>query len=287
MGRRRRTEEDGISLFPFLSIIACVIGVLTLLISTMSLAQMGTEEVASLEQYERIQRELEKLLAEIEQLRSEMDEDALLKTETIDKRRLALLAAQQQLERLLSQIVEIRRWMAEIKEDARIAGRKASEADQQGEKVRDELSRLERRAAELNQELDEQQEELAALEKELDQRQQPPEEAQVSILPSGSAVGFEPVFVECASGAAIVHQGDSPPRIRTADLAQDEQFLRLLSIVAASPRQRIVFLIREDGLSTYNTASRLADVHEADHGRLPVVGQGRIDLSYFTNGGRS
>lgn len=285
MGRRRRAEDDGISLFPFLSIIACVIGVLTLLISTMSLAQMGTEDVASLEQYERIQRELEKLLAEIEQLRSEMDEDALQKTETIDQRRLALIAAQQQLERLLNQIVEIRRWMAQMAEEAKIAGRTAAEADQQGEKIRDELSRLERRAAQLGQELKEQQEQLAALEKELDERQQPPEEAQVSILPSGSAVGFEPVFVECAADAVVIHQGDSPPRIRAADLAQDEQFLRLLSIVAASPRQRIVFLIREDGLSTYQRASRLADVHEADHGRLPVVGQGRIDLSYFTNAG--
>jgi hypothetical protein len=287
VGRRRGAEEEGISLFPFLSIIACVIGVLTLLISTMSLAQMGTEDVASLEQYERIQRELEKLLAEIEQLRSEMDDETMRKTETIDQRRRALLAAQQQFERLLNQIVEIRRWMAEIAEEANVAGQRASEAKQQGERIRDELSRLERRVAQLNQELEDQQEPLAALEKELDQRQQPPEEAQVSILPSGSAVGFEPVFVECASGTVVIHQGDSPPRIRTADLAQDEQFLRLLSIVAASPRQRIVFLIREDGLSTYHTASRLADVHEVDHGRLPVVGQGRIDLSYFTNGGRS
>jgi hypothetical protein len=59
MARRRNAEDEGVSLFPFLSIIACVIGVLTLLISTMSLAQMGTEDVASLEQYEKIQRELE------------------------------------------------------------------------------------------------------------------------------------------------------------------------------------------------------------------------------------
>jgi hypothetical protein len=87
---------------------------------------------------------------------------------------------------------------------------------------RSELARLERRAAELAEELNSQKEQLAHLENEWEARQQPPDEAQVSILPSGSAVGFDPVFVECASGSVIIHQGDSPPRIRTADLAQDD-----------------------------------------------------------------
>jgi hypothetical protein len=282
MARRHHAEDEGVSLFPFLSIIACIIGVLTLLISTMSLAQMGTEDVASLEQYEKIQRELEKLLAEIEQLKSELDEDALRQARTIDERRRELLAARQQLERLLERIVEIRQWMAQLAEDRRKASPSVEDASRDGEKVKDELARLERRAAELGEELDSQKEQLAHLEKEWEERQQPPEEAQVSVLPSGSAVGFDPVFVECASGSVIIHQGDSPPGIRTADLAQDEQFLRMLSIAAASPKQRVVFLIREDGLGTYNTASRLADEHQVDHGRLPVVGQGRIDLSYFT-----
>ena len=48
---RRPAEEDGVSLFPFLSVLACVIGTLTLMIMALALGQMDTEEVASAEDY--------------------------------------------------------------------------------------------------------------------------------------------------------------------------------------------------------------------------------------------
>ena len=51
MVRRRRSAEETVSLFPFLSILACVIGVLTLMITAMALGQMeesgpSEEEIA-------------------------------------------------------------------------------------------------------------------------------------------------------------------------------------------------------------------------------------------------
>ena len=45
MGRRRDREDTDVSLFPFLSILACIIGVLTLLISTLALSQMDSDVV--------------------------------------------------------------------------------------------------------------------------------------------------------------------------------------------------------------------------------------------------
>ena len=41
MARRPRTDDDDVSLFPFLSIIACVIGVLTMMIATLALGTDG------------------------------------------------------------------------------------------------------------------------------------------------------------------------------------------------------------------------------------------------------
>jgi len=54
-----------------------------------------------------------------------------------------------------------------------------------------------------------------------------------------------------------------------------------LTEVAASPKKRVIFLIRDNGLGTYRTARSLADQHAAVHGALPVIGQGRLDLSHF------
>ena len=45
MVRRIQIEEDDVSLFPFLSIIAAVIGVLTLMIAAVTLGQMNQNDV--------------------------------------------------------------------------------------------------------------------------------------------------------------------------------------------------------------------------------------------------
>ena len=45
MARFRRTEDDDVSLFPFLSVIAAVIGVLTLMIAAVTLGQMNQDDV--------------------------------------------------------------------------------------------------------------------------------------------------------------------------------------------------------------------------------------------------
>ena len=45
MARRPQVEDDDVSLFPFLSIIAAVIGVLTLMIAAVTLGQMNQDDV--------------------------------------------------------------------------------------------------------------------------------------------------------------------------------------------------------------------------------------------------
>jgi hypothetical protein len=282
MARRRGGEDEGVSLFPFLSIIACVIGVLTLLISTLSLAQMGTEDVASLEQYEKIKQELEELQAEIERLKGQLGEEALQRANAMDERQRALAAARERLDQLLKQIIALRQLLAELEQQTKKTESGAPKDATDATVMRDELATLKSRMEQLEEDLTGQKEQLAQLEKELEKRNKPPEEAEVSVLPSGSGLGFEPLFVECAGGSVVIHQGDQPQRIRAADLGQDEDFLRLLAMVAASEKKSIVFLLRDNGLGTYRTAGGLADMHEARHGKLPVIGQGRLDLSYFT-----
>jgi uncharacterized membrane protein (DUF106 family) len=283
MARRRGEEDEGVSLFPFLSIIACVIGVLTLLISTLSLAQMGSNEnVAELEYFEDLQRDLKELQEEIERLKKQLDEDALRKANEMDEEQRALAAARQRLDQLLKRIIELRKLLEQLQQNAQAARDKAADAAKAGDAMRDELTGLKEQITKLQEDLASHKEQIAQLEKELDERKKPPKESEVSVLPSGSGLGFKPVFAECTGGSVVLHQADKQPRIRAADLAQNEDFLKLLSEVAASPKTTLVFLIRDNGLGTYHTARGLADEHEARNGKLPVIGQGRLDLSYFT-----
>ena len=134
--------------------------------------------------------------------------------------------------------------------------------------------------ASMQGELDSLEEELAQLEKELSERAEA-SQTRTSILPGGSGVNFTPHFVECAAGSIVMHTVDPPKLIRAADMVNDKDFIALLEKVANGVNDSIVFLIRSDGLSTYNAARKLCTDRDIRNGKLPVVGNGRIDLSHF------
>ena len=64
MARRRRKKGVSVSLFPFLSILACVIGTLTLMITALALGQMDTDEMASELRLDYLKRQIAKLQRE-------------------------------------------------------------------------------------------------------------------------------------------------------------------------------------------------------------------------------
>ena len=270
MARRRQQEEDDVSLFPFLSILACIIGVLTLLISTLALAQMDNEVVASLEQLEKAEREVAALQEEIDRLKKQIDQEALKRASEMDERQRELLAAQKRLEELQKRIEELRKQGAQPQKVVEIKVPKVDPASH------------EQAIKQMQQELKGVREKLAQLEKELKDRKRPPDEPEVTVIPGGSGLQFEPVFVECAAGSVVIHMGDKPERVPLAALETSEAFTKVLNFVAASPRRTLVFLIRDNGLGSYYKARDLADWAKVRNGKLPVLGKGRLDLSYFS-----
>ena len=263
MARRRNAESDDVSLFPFMSILASIIGVLTLLIASMALAQMDNSTVVMAEQYEKLRKKiapLEKDIQALEQQVSESSGNMGVKQKEIAENR-------ERLEELLTQLKEVQLKSEELGEPVDMSEVDTAAQRQDIEKVQIELKQL--------------QEQVAQLELELEDRKKPPRESAVTILPSGSGKGFEPIFVECASGSVVLHSTDPPQRIRQADLAADPQFEDFCKQTLASENLTIVFLVRDEGLATYRSARSLANSRDARHGKLPVVGDGRIDLSYF------
>jgi hypothetical protein len=271
MPKRRGGEEEGVSLFPFLSIIACVIGVLTLLISALALAQMGgNEDIAKIEQLQKLQRDLKALQEEIERLRGELDEDAIRKANEMDEKRRQLLAAQQRLKELEELIAQLREKGAKPKEVVDIPEVEGEIPQQALDDMQTELRGL--------------REQIAQLEKSLAERKKKPEESEVSVVPGGSGIGFEPIFVECTAQSIVIHTGhgqDEPVHVPVGGVEGNKAFLDLLDHVAASNKRTLVFLLRDNGLGTYRKVRDLADWAEVRNGKLPVIGKGRLDLSYF------
>lgn len=268
MPRRPRANDDEISLFPFLSIIACVIGVLTMMIATLALAQTDTPDVAMIEEFENKEKELDASAKRIDELQRKVAVSNSAALEMRDQKKI-LDVTIGELQSMLAELEKVEKELADQKKVQIVI----PEID----------PKLRETAAEMQAESDALKEQIAQLEIELNDRQDK-SEANVTVLPQGSGLAFTPHFVECASGAIVMHNLNPPKRIRNADLVKSDVFIALMELVANGKDDSIVFMVRSDGLGTYRNAKRICDQREIRNGKIPVVGKGRIDLSAFAGG---
>ena len=270
MARRPRPTDDDISLFPFLSIIASVIGVLTMMIATLALAQTDTPDVAQIEKYEQTKKDLQRSDERIEELKREISVSKSAALELREQKKV-LSVTIAELEQLLKELEQVEKDLAEQK---------------QIKIVIPQLQKKDRETVtDMQSELEQLKEQLAQLEKELKDRTEN-SEANVTVLPQGSGLNYKPQFVECAEGSVVMHSLPTPKRIRTAEIVKDKDFIALLEQVANSTNDSIVFLLRSDGLGSYRACKKLCDERELRSGKIPIVGKGRIDLSVFIKANR-
>lgn len=157
MSRRNKNKGQTVSLFPFLSVLACVIGVLTMLISVLSLLQVDPGEIEDLQRAEAAQKlrlvldEQENKLkdeeSELDELRRKLAEAALLAQSIEDaKKALADLqdehdanrklsaAKKNEIISLLAELKRLRELVAQAKKDLLALGIDISDLD---EKIKD------------------------------------------------------------------------------------------------------------------------------------------------------
>jgi len=245
-----------------------VIGVLTLLISALALGQNTSEAV----------REAEEAYVEREERAGTYE---ALSQGIVTQENEAT-----ELKRMIADAAAVRNQVAAAREELKQLEQEhqkmlgANDAGAHADMLA-EANKLRVRIAELEPELKAINKKLAELKRELADRKKPPEPAKVTIRPGGSGVGLDPTFVECASSSVVIHEGDKPQRVRRADLATSEAFIDLLKRVSQRDDGTIIFLVRTDGLGTYYTARSIARANYVRNGKLPVTGDGEIDLSLF------
>ncbi|PHS11956.1 MAG: hypothetical protein COA78_08860 [Blastopirellula sp.] len=266
MGRRGVNADEEISLFPFLSVVACMIGTLTLIIAALSISGLDNDTVERALEYEEVKGKFDSELLAI----------AELKNMIVDKREeLGLSDAEKNIkaEELTKQLAAL----LEQKDAARKEFAETTKLEIRPVNIKQQTESIDQ----MQEELKGHQEQIAQLDKQISERDIELTESQVSILPSGSGVGFIPKFVECAASQVIIHSAPEPILIRVNELAANADYKKLMDSVSASEKTTLVFLIRDDGLNTYYTARNLANTNGVKNGKLPVIGKGRIDLSYF------
>ncbi|NLT69792.1 MAG: hypothetical protein GXX91_03740 [Verrucomicrobiaceae bacterium] len=271
MAKRARDSGGSVNLFPFLSILICIIGCLTLIIVVMNLIAMSKGEGRTSEEVERA-REFVLLEKEKEEKQKELDKLRQL-IENLIQQNKDVITARDKLATLKT--------MLENQEDI--------------DKSRAELIAKFNLLQTTNKKLvaDEKflQEEIKKKEAELAKREAPPEPAALRVRPSGSSATTRPYFAEISDRGVYLHHSltGEPTAIPIASLNQSEEFINFLKGIAAEPYNRLIFLVRgtPGAMKTLREASSLvsgynrANGTEIIPGRLPLPGEGKVDLQMF------
>ena len=262
MGRRRR-EGIEVSLFPFLSVLACVIGALTLILASMAVSQVGSSALEGVRLGDRIDRaqqalvearqELELLEERVDTVEAaEADQDKL--HARLDGAGLSPEISIEELERL----VDERRKSVESAE------------------LRARRDRLQAKRTTLE-------EQARGLRADVDTRDDARRDLAMRIAPAGVGPVYRPYFAECTAGYIEVHttRSDFTYRVPAEDILRGIDFQRFLRRIRVLRNTKLVFLIRPDGVNTYRKAAEAARRLDVPWAKLPLPGDGQLDFSAF------
>ena len=274
MAKRRASTGGEVSLFPFLSILACLIGALVLIIVVLVLAQADkaegrtAEEIRMAQDYLRMQKEIEE--------RKKTDVTLKEKIEELKK-------LQQELEEKEQRYLKLRK-LLDTSKDMQEQNRQISlDLQKQLDDLLTEIDGLKRQQEETKKE-------IAVLMEELKKREVPKDKQvpPVVVQPSGSgmAENTKAFFVECSSGSLKILGAWDDQEYRLSATAEvvvaDVAYNHFLTEVAKTPNSIILFLIRDDGQGAFNNgAGRAEGDYKIRIGKLPIPGRGKLDLSYF------
>jgi Skp family chaperone for outer membrane proteins len=254
MARPRRRNRTSVSLFPFLSVLACVIGTLVLLITASATSQVAAGGI-DFERYEHLEQQIEenrRRLAELSGLAEELLQlesslaDARRRSETLERESAAV---QQALARHAPLRETLRQDQLELRglEAERLVLARAREAR----------------------------------EKELAERKRVLSDAKIRLEPTGSGYGLDPRFVECRPEGIVYYEGleRRPVPVATHQIAASASYRRFLRAAVFQTNTTVIFLIRRGGVDACEWARGVARQHRLRNGEVPLVGDGPIDFS--------
>jgi hypothetical protein len=267
---KRKRKDLTVSLFPFLSILACVIGSITLMIASAVLSQIDPGAVSEAEQ--RVEKEMA-LRREYAKLQKQVSAAEVVLTE-FNKLDASLNETNNDLAAKEASYAEI-----QAKLNALI-GNHPMRA-----KLLAQTTSFEQRINELQPLLKEKLEKIASLQKLMkEQEVKKPRLGKVVVRPTGSGEKgkIKPLFVDCRDTGLVVHDGGLDPwEVPRSEIGKNSKWISLLKAEAARNQRTIVFLVRLNAIPVFAAAEGVCNTHGVRNGRIPVQALGDLDLSHF------
>jgi hypothetical protein len=269
VARRAKDSDNGVSLFPFMSILACLIGILTLMISVMMQIQQmkkagrTEEEMALAMENRKFTKKAEELVKEKAARKEELERE---------KATVSVMAKLK--DRKIALTMEL-----EGLNKAKEKSRSDAELQKQVENMRKEIVAIKEERPPLAKR-------LKNLEDELKKRKEMPKpKDSVKVQPRGVLGGGADVifFVECNStGIVLLDSQGGQKKISTAAIKTSGGYAKYLDRVKKTEDSMVLFLIRKTGNEAYRWAAGTAELkYKLPTGKLPLPNDGNIDLSLF------
>ena len=254
MASRRAKRDFASSLFPFLSVLACVIGTLTLLIAALAVGQVA-EDLLDAQNVSPEQEAMATERAAIRKLEASIAESERAKEE--------LAAAAAEL-RALGIRPDAPAAERRQRVDARLSAARTARA----------LAKLEAEAASLD-------ESISGARTAIVSARSRDGSGPIRILPQGSAPALLPFFVECRKEGLRVYHKDLEGSIYLSrgQLEDVTAFRAYLQRVRSFRNSTVIFLIRPDGVASYQWAASQTGRLYVRHAKLPLPGQGELEFA--------
>ncbi len=288
MARREKKKQE-VSLFPFLDILACVIGNLILIITAVVLEQVDTKPIAEAAEREAQKKQVEKDLQTVTLLQQQL-EKLQQENQSSDKR-----------------VQEAKARLEKAEKDKLAAKKKLLELPPPPPPPdKEDLASVKKRQLQIEELI----KEIKEVEGKIAERKKEPEQS-ITIMPANRGGGMprEPIFVEVNSEGIVIQPdeknfkkvfGDEKPRPVSVDkVAGDPEFKKLLNHALTDKRAIITFLLRPDAVDNYNKVRGIVLGFEKQNqnklveailpsgdkvlrslsGKVPLPGEGVLDFS--------
>ena len=271
MAKRRKGNHDEVMLIPFLDILCSLIGILVLIIVVLCVANTRQTQGRPPEEVARAHK-----FAALSKMRKSLDKE---RSEASAK--LAKLEAQvADLTDKQNRLTELRKRLNLSGSEATANKTKAAQIQKQIEDLMLQIETLVRQMPPIRKEIDQLKNQLALLKRKPDNKPPP-----IVIQPSGGGLGGNKklFFVEASNNAITLRKGRSEKQnVGAASLTTDKTYNDFLSQIKTTPNSMLIFLIRQDGRASYDTAAGWAQSqYGLSTGKIPIPGAGEVDLSLF------
>jgi|GEM_PF-281429 len=266
MPQKKNAEAPGMSLFPFLSILACLSGTLIIIISALSAmqSQKAKGDVSAsnplAKEYMELQNQnmdLLELVAKVEQTKRYRRQLAVL-----EEQKVAILN------------------ILEGRKDAEVVNAALQRA----------VENLVKEIEEIKLDQDVEKQKIEKLKKEIEERKVDPETLRpINIKPSGSGVvGARRLYVlEASGGALIAYQHDAAElRIPQGAIGLNPEFNEYLRGATLNRLKKsdglLLFLVRPDGWGSFQKGAGWAESkYKLKTLKIPIPAKGIVDLAPF------